>query len=54
MTGHEDAMDDPYELALAMLTLALAALGLVAGELYLVTEPNPPPAVSAPATIPVS
>ena len=34
-------MEDPYELALAMLGLALAALMLVAGELYLVTTPKP-------------
>jgi hypothetical protein len=47
-------MDDSYELAIAMLALALAALGLVAGELYLVRGPEPPPALSAPAATPTS
>lgn len=37
-------MDDPYELALAMLGLVLAAVMLVAGELYLVTHQRPEPA----------
>ena len=37
-----NAMDDPYDLVLAMLGLAVAAVMLVAGELYLVTRPDPP------------
>jgi hypothetical protein len=37
------AMDDPYEIALAMLGLALAAVMLVAGGLYLATQPESNP-----------
>jgi hypothetical protein len=33
-------MDDPYDLVLAMFGLAVAAIMLVAGELYLVTRPD--------------
>jgi hypothetical protein len=46
-----DAMDDPYELVLAMFALAVTAVMLVAGELYLVTRPEqqesrtPPPSI---------
>lgn len=35
-------MDDVYDLVLAMLTLVIAAVMLVAGELYLVARPDPP------------
>jgi hypothetical protein len=35
-------MDDVYDLLLAMLTLVIAAVMLVAGELYLVARPDPP------------
>jgi hypothetical protein len=35
-------MDDPYDLVLNMFALAIAAVMLVAGELYLVTRPDPP------------
>jgi hypothetical protein len=35
-------MDDDSDLVLGMLALAVAALLLVAGELYLVTRPEPP------------
>jgi hypothetical protein len=36
-------MDDPYDLVLAMFGVAVAAVMLVAGELYLVTmRPDPP------------
>ena len=35
-------MDDPYDLVLGMFALAIAAVMLVAGELYLVTRPDPP------------
>lgn len=36
-----NTMDDPYDLALSMFALAIAAVMLVAGELYLVTRPDP-------------
>jgi hypothetical protein len=45
------AMDDLHDLVLAMLGVAVAGVMLVAGELYLVTRPDPheihsePPAV---------
>jgi hypothetical protein len=35
-------MDDPHDLVLSMFALAIAAVMLVAGELYLVTRPDPP------------
>jgi hypothetical protein len=35
-------MDDPYDLILGMFALAVTAVMLVAGELYLVTRPEPP------------
>jgi len=36
-------MDDPYDdLILAMFALAVIAVMLVAGELYLMTRPEPP------------
>jgi hypothetical protein len=35
-------MDDPYDLVLGMFGVAIAAVMLVAGELYLVTRPDPP------------
>jgi hypothetical protein len=34
-------MDDPNDLILAMLALALSAVMLVAGALYLITRPEP-------------
>jgi hypothetical protein len=37
-----DAMEDPYDLVLGMFAVVLAAVMLVAGELYLVTRPDPP------------
>jgi hypothetical protein len=38
-----NAMDDPYDLVLAMFGVAVAAVTLVAGGLYLVTmRPDPP------------
>jgi hypothetical protein len=45
-------MEDPYELALAMLGLALAAVMLVAGELYLISTPRSEP--TFPASVPDS
>jgi hypothetical protein len=42
-------MDDSYDLVLGMFALAIAAVMLVAGELYLVPDPpqtyTPPPSV---------
>ena len=34
--------DDLYDLVLGMFAVAIAAVMLVAGELYLVTRPDPP------------
>jgi hypothetical protein len=34
-------MEEPYDLVLAMFAVAVAAVMLVAGELYLVTRPDP-------------
>jgi hypothetical protein len=36
------AMDDPYDLVLGMFALAVTAVMLVAGELYLLTRPEQP------------
>jgi hypothetical protein len=44
-------MDDPYDLVLAMFGAAVAAVLLVAGELYLVTRPDPPETHSQPLAI---
>jgi hypothetical protein len=44
-------MDDPYELALGMFGVAIAALMLVAGELYLVTRLDPFETFSQPPVI---
>jgi hypothetical protein len=42
-------MDDPYDdLILAMFALAVIAVMLVAGELYLVTRPEPPEPLKLP------
>jgi hypothetical protein len=35
-------MDDPHDLVLGMFAAAIAAVMLVAGELYLVKRPDPP------------
>jgi hypothetical protein len=45
------AMDDPYDLILGMFALAVTAVMLVAGELYLVTRPAQPETYSPPASI---
>ena len=45
------AMDDPYDLVLAMFALAMAAVMLVAGELYLVMRPDPPETYRPPPSI---
>ena len=34
-------MDDPYDLVLCLFVLVIAAVMLVAGELYLVNRPDP-------------
>jgi hypothetical protein len=44
-------MDDPYGLMLAMFGVAVAAVMLVAGELYLVTRPAPPEINSKPPSV---
>lgn len=45
-------MDDSKDLILAMLALAIAAVMLVAGALYLITMPEPtPPHAPPPAPI---
>jgi hypothetical protein len=44
-------MDDPYDLVLSMFALAIAAVMLVAGELYLVTRPDPPKNVAPSSSV---
>jgi len=44
-------MDDPDDLVLGMLALAITAVMLVMGELYLVTRPEPPQTPTPPASI---
>jgi hypothetical protein len=44
-------MDDPYDLALGMFALAFTAVMLMAGELYLVTRPEPPETLTPSASI---
>ena len=44
-------MDDPYDLVLGMFALAVTAVMLVAGELYLVTRPKQPETYAPPASI---
>jgi hypothetical protein len=46
-----NAMDDPYALILGMFALAVTAVMLVAGELYLVTRPEQPETHTPPASI---
>jgi hypothetical protein len=46
-----DAMDDPCDLILGMFALAVTAVMLVAGELYLVTRPEPLETLTPPASI---
>jgi len=45
-----NAMDDPYDLILSMFALAVTAVMLVAGALYLVTRPEPSDAIAPPAS----
>jgi hypothetical protein len=44
-------MDDPSDLVLALLGLAVAAVMLVAGALYLIMTPDPIPARTAPPAV---
>ena len=44
-------MDDPYDLVLGMFALAIAAVMLVAGELYLVMRPDPPQTYTPPPSV---
>ena len=46
-----NAMDDLYDLMLAMLGVVVAAVMLVGGELYLVTRPDPPEIRSQPSSV---
>ena len=44
-------MDDSYDLVLGMFALAIAAVMLVAGELYLVARPDPPETNAPPPSV---
>jgi hypothetical protein len=44
-------MDDPYDLVIGMFALAIAAVMLVAGELYLVTRLDPPETYVPPPSV---
>jgi hypothetical protein len=44
-------MDDPYDLVLGMFGVAIAAVMLVAGELYLVMRPDPPGTYTPPSSV---
>jgi len=44
-------MDDPYDLILSMFALTVAAVMLMAGELYLMTRPEPPEPLTPPASV---
>ena len=44
-------MDDPHDLILGMFALAVTAVMLVAGALYLVTRPGQPETHTPPASI---
>jgi hypothetical protein len=44
-------MDDLYDLVLGMFAVAIAAVMLVAGELYLVTRPDPPEKYAPPPSV---
>jgi hypothetical protein len=45
------AMDDPYDLVLGMLAVAITAVMLVAGELYLVVRSDKPEAYKQPPSV---
>ena len=44
-------MDDLHDLVLAMFAFAVTAVMLMAGELYLVTRPEPPETHSQPSAV---
>jgi hypothetical protein len=44
-------MDDPYELVLGMFGVAIAAVMLLAGHLYLVMRPDPPQRFTPPPSV---
>jgi hypothetical protein len=44
-------MDDLYDLVWAMFGVAIAAVMLAVGELYLVTRPDPPAATTPPPPV---
>ena len=44
-------MDDPHDLVLGMFAAAIAAVMLVAGELYLVTRSDPPETYTPPPAV---
>ena len=44
-------MDNPYDLVLGMFALAIAAVMLVAGELYLVMRPDAPQTYTPPPSV---
>ena len=44
-------MDDPYDLVQMMFAMAIAAVMLVAGELYVVTRPDPPESYMPPPPV---
>jgi hypothetical protein len=44
-------MDDPYDLVLGMLAVAITAVMLVAGELYLVVRSDKPEAYKQPPSV---
>ena len=49
-----NTMDNPNDLILGMFALAVTAVMLVAGELYLVTRPHRPETVTPSASIVIS
>ncbi|MGC1530168.1 MAG: hypothetical protein WA832_05745 [Bradyrhizobium sp.] len=51
LIAYFDSMDDPYDLVLSMFALGIAAVMLVAGELYLVTRPDPPKNVAPSSSV---
>lgn len=44
-------MDDPYDLVVGMFGVAIAAVMLVAGELYLVMRSDPPETYTPPPSV---
>jgi hypothetical protein len=46
-----NVMDDLYDVVVTMFAVVIAAIMLVAGELYLVTRPDPPEKYTPPPSI---